>query len=248
MARRHWLDPIARQLLIASGQLPPAPAAAPAATPAAADPALVDQHVAAEQLVDEPLLDEHVAAVERELLALKLRQDPRRPLQSAAEVADAAALGWRLDVNRAAASDWARLPGLTTAQIDLLVRLQAGGVQLSGPEDLQRLLDLPAAVVASWMPVLQFQWYGEPPAGQSVQRLDLNRAGAASLQQWGLSPERCRRLLGERARRPFRDLADLQQRLQLPPSLVEEWIGKVSFSGGPAGPQLPPAQLPNRSR
>ena len=235
MARRHWLDPIARQLLIASGQLPADP---PQATTSPEPPGRADKASA----------DDHLAAVERDLLELKLRQDPSRPLKSAAEVADAAALGWRLDVNRAAASDWARLPGLRPEQIDLLVRLQAGGVQLSGPEDLQRLLDLPAAVVESWMPVLLFHWYGEPPAGDRAQRLDLNRANAASLQQWGLSPERCRRLLAERARSPFRDLADLQQRLQLPPSLVEEWIGKVSFGRGPAGPQLPPARLPEAGR
>jgi DNA uptake protein ComE-like DNA-binding protein len=47
------------------------------------------------------------------------------------------------------------------------------------------------------------------------------------------------RLLRERQRTPFRDLADLQQRLQWPPALVEELIGKVRFGQGPAGPQLP---------
>ena len=39
----------------------------------------------------------------------------------------------------------------------------------------------------------------------------------------------------------FLDLADLQQRLQLPAALVESWIGRVQFSPGPAGPVLPPA-------
>jgi len=47
------------------------------------------------------------------------------------------------------------------------------------------------------------------------------------------------RLLRERQRAPFRDLADLQQRLQLPAALVEELIGRVRFGQGPAGPQLP---------
>ena len=186
--------------------------------------------------------------MERELLALKLQQQPGRPLQSADEVIDAAALGWRLDVNRAAAADWARLPGLGPDQIDLLVRLQAGGVQLSGPEDLQRLLEVPEAVVQSWLPVLVFRWYSEPPGPEERPTLDLNRASAATLQRWGLSAERCRRLLAERARQPFRDLADLQQRLQLPPALVEDWIGRVRFSAGPAGPQLPPGTRGQRGR
>ena len=32
-----------------------------------------------------------------------------------------AALGWRLDVNRATAADWRRLPGLTAVHVDLLL-------------------------------------------------------------------------------------------------------------------------------
>jgi DNA uptake protein ComE-like DNA-binding protein len=222
MARRHWLDPLARRLLIASGQLPP-PERHPPGTS-----------------------DQRQGQIERELLALKLRQQPSRPLCTAQEVSDAAALGWRLDVNRASAADWRRLPGIQTEQVDLLLRLQAGGVQLSGPEDLQRLLDLPAAQLHSWLPVLCFRWYGEPAAAQpAAMRLDLNKAGPSQLERLGLSPERRQRLLRERARRPFRDLADLQQRLQFPPVLVESWIGRVTFSDSQAGPVLPPARRPS---
>ncbi len=216
MARRHWLDPLARRLLEATGQIAPA---ARAAIPPEHEP-------------------EH-ESVERELLALKLRQNPGLRLRDAAEVRHAAALGWRLDVNRATRADWLRLPGLGAQQVDLLLRLQAGGVQLSGPEDLQRLLELPAAAVETWLPLLDFRWYGTPPAAPGEARLDLNQARRADLEALGLSPERSQRLLRERARAPFRDLADLQQRLQLPPDLVERWIGKVRFGSGPIGPVLP---------
>jgi DNA uptake protein ComE-like DNA-binding protein len=177
--------------------------------------------------------------VEMELLALKLRQNPALKLRNAEEVRQAAALGWRLDVNRATRDDWQRLPGLLPHHADLLLRLQAGGVQLSGADDLQRLLELPAEAVAAWLPLLEFRWYGAPPADPSVPRLDLNRARAADLQALGLSPERAQRLLRERARAPFRDLADLQERLQFPPDLVENWIGRVRFGRGPIGPVLP---------
>jgi len=108
MARRHWLDPLARQLLRASGQLPAAPP---------------DRAPPGEEVRD--------CSVERELMALKLRHDPSCPLRNDADIAQAAALGWRLDVNRAKAADWRRLPGLSEQQLDLLLRLQAGGVQLS---------------------------------------------------------------------------------------------------------------------
>ena len=229
MAQRHWLDPLARRLLQATGQIPP--------TPKAPLPSAALQQAALEPgLLKNALQHE---AVERDLLALKLRQNPALRLANAEEVRHAAALGWRLDVNRATRSDWLRLPGMDAQHVDLLLRLQAGGVQLSGPEDLQRLLELPAAMVAAWLPLLEFRWYGERPAAPSEARLDLNQARLPDLKTLGLSPERSQRLLRERARAPFRDLADLQQRLQLPPDLVESWIGKVRFGSGPIGPVLP---------
>lgn len=226
MAQRHWLDPLARQVLRATGQLP--------ATRSKAQPERQRQ-------ADQPDGWEH-EQVERDLLALKLRQNPALKLEDAGAVRRAADLGWRLDVNRATPTDWLRLPGIDVAQVDLLLRLQAGGVQLSGLEDLQRVLELPLTVVESWEPLLEFRWYGEPaPALQPSTPLDLNRASAKQLENLGLDPERLGRLLRERGRGPFRDLADLQQRLQLPAALVEAWIGKVRFQPGPAGPVLPPA-------
>jgi DNA uptake protein ComE-like DNA-binding protein len=228
MARGHWLDPFARSLLEATGQLAPRPRPS---QPSLEAVAATSQHGADSE-----------TAVEQELLALKLRQNPARRLQDAREVHHAAALGWRLDVNRATAADWLRLPGITAAQVDLLLRLQAGGVQLSGPDDLQRLLELPAAQVRAWEPLLLFRWYGDgSPAATASRPLDLNRATPAELQRqlphFGL--ERCQRLVRERQRAPFQHLADLQERLQLPPAVVEELIGRVRFGKGPAGPELP---------
>jgi len=220
MARGHWLDPLARSLLEATGQLPSRTRPEPAA----------------------PNTPENDAGIERDLLELKLRHDPQRRLRTAEEVRQAAALGWRLDVNRAGSSDWLRLPGITPTQVDLLLRLQQGGVQLSGCDDLQRLLDLPAAQVAIWEPLLLFRWYGDgSPAAARPVPVDLNRVSAGRLEQQlpQLNAERRQRLLRERQRQPFQDLADLQQRLQLPPALVEELIGRVRFGQGPAGPELP---------
>ena len=221
MGRGHWLDPLARGLLEATGQLPrrqtPARPAAPAPRP----------------------LEERV---EQDLLELKLEHNPNLRLANAQEVQHAAALGWRLDVNRASADDWLRLPQIQRDQVDLLLRLQQGGVQLSGPEDLQRLLDLPASVVAIWEPLLQFRWYGDgAPTTVRPLLIDLNRAPAQALERQlpQLSPERRQRLLRERQRAPFQDLADLQQRLQLPAAVVEDLIGKVRFGQGSAGPELP---------
>ncbi|MCT0218123.1 hypothetical protein KQ304_03770 [Synechococcus sp. CS-1329] len=237
MAKGHWLDPLARSLLEATGQIPRAP------QPAKPEPSQVEPSEAEAP----PAPDGSDESVERELLALKLAQNPGLRLTSAQQVLQAAALGWRLDVNRATAADWLRLPGCTPTQVDLLLRLQSGGVQLSGPEDLQKLLGLEAGLIRSWTPLLEFRWYGDAPTAAAT--LDLNRCRAEQLgAQLALEESRCRRLLQERSRAPFRDLADLQQRLQLPAELVEGLIGRVSFGQGPIGPELPRPPRPPASR
>lgn len=250
MAHRHWLDPLARRLLLAAGLIPQPQANQPQASQTPTRPSNANGF--SPNLSGDP---RHGAtpnsttnrdeSIETDLLALKLEHNPALRLDSAAEVRRAASLGWRLDVNRATAADWLRLPGISADQVDRLLRLQRAGVQLSGAEDLQESLDLSPAQLAAWLPLLDFRWYAAPPAELATPpRLDLNRATASALTQLGLSDERCQRLLRERARGPFQDLADLQQRLQLPVDLVESWIGKVRFSQGQAGPALPQPGAP----
>ncbi len=249
MARRHWLDPLARRLLIASGQIkPPASGAdgtgsvGAVAGAGAAGAAGSGGASAAEALHNEAL---HNDSVERDLLALRLAQNPALALRNATEVRHAAALGWSLDVNRATAADWGRLPGCGREQVDLLLRLQKGGVQLSGPEDLRAVLELDAALLASWLPLLSFRWYGEPPAPAGPVPVAVNLASARDLAALPeLTAERCARLLRERARGSFRDLADLRDRLGLPPAVVERWIARVSFEPGRPGPDLPLSPQP----
>ena len=240
MARRHWLDPLARRLLIASGQIKPPAAGAGGASSAMAGSGAAEAGGAAASASAAAAEVLHNDAVERDLLALRLAQNPALALRNATEVRHAAALGWSLDVNRATAADWGRLPGCGREQVDLLLRLQKGGVQLSGPEDLRAVLELDAALLASWLPLLRFRWYGEPPAPAGPVPVAVNRASARDL---GVLPEltaeRCARLLRERARGSFRDLADLRDRLGLPPAVVEQWIARVSFEPGRPGPDLP---------
>ena len=221
MAKSHLLDSLARGLLAAIGQLP--------------DTGSIKQKRAARK--PNHL---HQDQVERDLLALKLEQNPSLRLATPQEVRHAAALGWSLDVNRATAADWMRLPGCTPSQIDLLLRLQAGGVQLSGIDDLQRLLKLDFAQIECWQPLLVFRWYGNSLEAQKQPTIAINQAVPQQLEQELRFSQLCiAQLLRQRARQPFLDLADLQQRLQLPPDVVEGMIGRVTFEPGPAGPTLP---------
>ncbi|AFY30187.1 ComEA family DNA-binding protein [Cyanobium gracile] len=224
MAGRHWLDPLARRLLEATGQLPPLPPPQPGA---------VGTGIAGMGAEE---------AVERELLALKLALNPALRFRDGAEVRQAAALGWSLEVNLAEAGDWLRLPGCPPELVDRLIRLQGEGHQWSGPGDLAAGLQVSSAQVGIWLPVLRFRRRGRPRSAPLPPPLAINQASERLLQErLGLGPERCRWLLQERARQPFRDLADLQHRLEISPEQVERWIGRFRYDAAP-GPVLPPAR------
>lgn len=192
MARRHWLDPLARKVLQAMGDLPP---------------------------------------------------DPVQPLRTASssvqEQTPAPSLS--IDVNRATAEQWRQLPGCSEVMIDQLLRLQQGGVQFSQLEDLAQLLDLSETLCDLWRPHLIFRWHGDAPAQPEQSLLDLNAASPrllASSLAW--PDDRLEQLIAERRRKPFQHLADLQERLCLPPDVVEALIGRVCFGARPSGPSLPP--------
>ena len=192
MARRHWLDPLARKVLQVMGDLPP---------------------------------------------------DPVRPLRTASSsVQDQTpAPSLAIDVNRATAEQWRQLPGCSDAMIDQLLRLQQGGVQFSQLEDLAQLLDLSETVCDLWRPHLIFRWHGDAPTQPEQSVLDLNAASPRLLASGLAWPDdRLERLIAERRRKPFQHLADLQERLCLPPDVVEALIGRVCFGARPSGPSLPP--------
>ena len=189
MARQHWLDPLARKLLQATGDLPPDP--------------------------------------------VQIKQQPRTtPTQAET---------WSLDVNRATPEQWKKLPGCSEAMVDVLMRLQRGGVQFSQLDDLALLLNLPTDLVKLWRPHLVFRWHGDAPVLPEQPLLDVNAAEPTLLETTLNWPKpRLQRLIQERRLKPFEDLADLQERVCLPPNAVEQLIGRVSFGARPSGPSLPP--------
>ena len=199
MARRHWLDPLARKVLQAMGELPPDPSP-------------------------------------------RVREARSPSLEPEAASAGSPSVdSLCIDVNRASAEQWRQLPGCSDAMVDLLQRLQRGGVQFSQLEDLAQLLDLSEDLRDLWQPHLIFRWHGDAPPLPQPKPLDLNGASRAVLAgqlQW--PNDRLERLIAERRRQPFKNLADLQERLCLPPDAVEALIGRVRFGARPAGPSLPP--------
>ena len=191
MARRHWLDPLARKVLQAMGDLPK----------------------------DSVRVDTSPWPAEETTVAPS----------------------WCIDVNRATAEQWRQLPGCSEVMVDQLLRLQQGGVQFSQIEDLAQLLDISENLCEQWRPHLIFRWHGDAPQLPERSPLDLNAASPTLLAKTLPWPdERLERLIAERRREPFQNLADLQERLCLPPATVEALIGRVRFGARPAGPSLPP--------
>ncbi|MEA5447694.1 ComEA family DNA-binding protein [Leptolyngbya sp. CCNP1308] len=154
-------------------------------------------------------------------LAARLSQDPSYRLGSYQEVAQAAKLGFTLDVNRATVDDWLRLPGLSIRQAQGLVRLRQAGVQFHCLEDLAAALGAAPTQLTPLAPVLSFCYYEEHCG--TLPRVGLNQATVYELCSLpGMPPAVAEAVVQERSRRgPYQDLADLQRRLGLAPDLVQ---------------------------
>lgn len=156
-------------------------------------------------------------------LAERLERDPTYRLRSHQEVALAAELGFRLDVNRATVDDWLRLPGISIRQAQVLTQLRQGGVQFLALEDVAAALGLSIHQLQPLAGVLSFCYYDDhSPLLQC--RVNLNEATVAQLAQVpGLSLDMARMVLAERrVRGRFRSISDFQQRLNFSPQAIAD--------------------------
>lgn len=148
--------------------------------------------------------------------------------QSVTEVQLAAAQGMRLDVNRASLDDWLRLPGFSIHQARLLAQLTQIGVQFHCLEDIAAALNLPCHQLQPIAPILQFCHYEDD---LSLTVISLNSAPLEHLLQLpGITRSLAEQILADRqSHGSFRNLVELQQRLQLPPHLMNDWLHYLRF-------------------
>src|SRR4028119_2001991 len=78
------------------------------------------------------------------LIRARIQNDPYYRMQSAQEIAIAAQLGIKIDVNQASVDDWLRLPGISIHQARSLVELSVAGVPFYSIEDIAAALSMPA--------------------------------------------------------------------------------------------------------
>lgn len=147
----------------------------------------------------------------------RILHNPYYRLRSLEEVNIAVELGLQLDVNRATVDDWLRLPGISIHQARSLVELRGMGVQFLCIEDISAAIGLSFSILKSFEPLLYFCYY-DPESPENPQRINLNTATVKQLEKIPLIDTQLAGIIIQN--RPYRNLADLQQRLALESELI----------------------------
>ncbi len=161
-------------------------------------------------------------------LRSRIAEDPYYRFKSAFEIAVAADLGVKIDVNQASVDDWLRLPGISIHQARQLVTLSQAGVAFYSISDLVAALNIPIERLQWLAPVLSFQYYDRQSALPSVK---LDRATAAELSQIPhISPELAAEIISQReSGGKFTDLVNFQQRLGLSGEAIGQLMHYLRF-------------------
>ncbi|MFB2935764.1 helix-hairpin-helix domain-containing protein [Aerosakkonemataceae cyanobacterium BLCC-F154] len=160
----------------------------------------------------------------------RLLQDPYYRFQSLQEVALAASLGIKIDVNQATVDDWLRLPGLSIHQARSLVELSHNGVEFHCLEDIAAALGLPIQRLQPFAPILQFCYY-DLESIYSPQTINPNTATVEVLNNIpGIDRTLANQIVANRESSGlYRSLVDLQNRLSLPSELIGQLMHYFRF-------------------
>ena len=163
-------------------------------------------------------------------LQARILSDPYYRFQSMTEVAVAAQMGVKIDVNRASVDDWLRLPGISIHQARSLVELAGMGVQLLCVEDIAAALSIPVEPVKRLEPLLYFCYY-DPESLSTPGQVNANTASMEQLAEIPLLPPAlAARIVGDRQQNgAYRHLADFGQRLALNSQLISQLMHSLKF-------------------
>lgn len=161
----------------------------------------------------------------------RILEDAHYRLQSLQEVAIAAQLGRKVDVNRAVVDDWLRLPGISIHQARLLVKLNQQGVYFYCIEDLAAALSLPSKYLQPLEVILDFYYY--PP--ETLLTTTLINPNTATLEDLltipGVNYDLAGVIVSDRQTQGrYQNLADLQSRLTLSGEIVVKIMYYLYFS------------------
>lgn len=162
----------------------------------------------------------------------RIQTDPTYRLQSLEEVAIAAELGIEIDVNRATESDWLRLPILSDDQGRSIAALNKAGVQFHCLDDIAAAVSLPVKQLKPLEPILKFYYYDTDEVTIPV-KVNPNHASIATLAKVpGITVPLALQITHHRASKPFHNVADMQKRLSLESTTVENLMHYFHFETG----------------
>ncbi|WP_013323131.1 helix-hairpin-helix domain-containing protein [Gloeothece verrucosa] len=160
----------------------------------------------------------------------KIKNDPYYRFQSLEEIAIAAQLGLKIDVNQASVDDWLKLPGISINQARILVQLVAQGVAFLSIEDVAAAISVPTRRLKPLEPILDFCYY-DPESLLAPQRVNPNTATLKQLEQIPfLVPTLAAKILSERQQNGnYQNLVDFQQRLNLSGEFIAQVMHYLIF-------------------
>lgn len=153
----------------------------------------------------------------------KISSDPYYRLKNLEEVAIAAELGLKIDVNTATVDDWLRLPGLSIHQAQMLVKLTNNGLQFLSIEDIAAALNIHPQRLKPLTPLLDFCYYSQESL-LTPQKINVNLATEEELLPIPLlDQELITRIIIDREQKGiYKNLADFQHRLGLNSQLIAQ--------------------------
>jgi DNA uptake protein ComE-like DNA-binding protein len=162
-------------------------------------------------------------------LRRRLQQAPYYRFQSFEEIRLAASWGARIDVNTASIDDWLRLPGISIHQARSLTQLTSRQVSFTCIEDIAAALNLPVQQIQPWQAILQFCYYDLDTA-LDLEKVNVNTATAVELAAVpAIDTFLGRAIVHYRQAEPYKNMADLQDRLRLTPQIAIELLHYLEF-------------------
>jgi DNA uptake protein ComE-like DNA-binding protein len=165
-------------------------------------------------------------------LRAQLMNNPYHRLQSGEEIAIAVELGIRIDANQATVDDWLRLPGFSIHQARSLVELSRGGVKFYCVEDIAAALSVSVQRLEPLKALLNFSYYDEEALALKSQIVNPNVATVETLAKVPFIDLSLAQAIVENrlSEGNFRNLADFQQRLNIPGDAIAQLMYYLRFS------------------
>lgn len=160
----------------------------------------------------------------------KIANDPYYRFQSMKEIAIAAELGIKIDVNLATVDDWLRLPGFSIRQARSLVELVKMGVQLVCIEDIAAAIGVSVMHLQPYEPILAFAYYDRLSPLSPV-KTNINSASMEELSAIpGMTIDLAQAIISDRQEHgKYSNLINLSSRLNLDSNLTSQLMHYLRF-------------------